>query len=56
MYRFETEKEAEIKGYTHFSLWNLRLCTTSGFFCEKFHRWMESSAVAVTSAPSFVMN
>ena len=41
---------------TDLSLWNLRLCTTCGIFCRKFHRCRVSSAVAETNAPSLIRN
>lgn len=42
---------------TYLSLWNFKLCTTSGVFCcRKFHKCMVSSAVALTSAPSLTRN
>lgn len=35
----------------YLSLLNLRECRIAGIFCLRFHRWMLSSAKALTSAP-----
>lgn len=35
----------------YLSLLNLRECRMAGIFCLRFHRWMLSSAKALTSAP-----
>lgn len=49
-------KIKNINEKTDLSLWNLRLCTTCGIFCRKFHRCKVSSAVAETNAPSLIKN
>lgn len=43
----KNEEEEEV----YLSLLNLRECKMAGIFCLRFHRWMLSSAKALTSAP-----
>lgn len=52
--RVEEEKEEEKDNedpWLYLSLLNLRECRMAGIFCLRFHRWMLSSAKALTSAP-----
>ncbi len=45
------QRRRKVNVLLYLSLLNLRECRIAGIFCLRFHRWMLSSAKALTSAP-----